>query len=109
MTKESEVKMLDSMIKSFGPDSYLGPWFAEIRDTLVRDISDDVCMTAPMPRRAMLEAERIIQNAKDEASTIKKQANEYAKREIDKADKQIADRKQYVKSQLNKIAGELYF
>lgn len=108
MTKDTEIELLDSMIKSFGKDSYLGPWFAEVRDTLVRDIRNDVCMSAPMPRIATLHGERIIESAKEEAAKIRKQADEYAMREIQKADKAVSEQRRYAKHFLTELAGKIY-
>ena len=108
MNKKTEIELLDATIKAFGRDSYLGPWLAEVRDTLVRDIGNDVCMTAPLPRQAQAQAERMLTAAREQAATIKKQADDYATREIIKTDKLVTERKQWAKHVLVKAASEIY-
>lgn len=42
MTKQQEIDYLDRIIKTCGPQSYIGPWLKESRSAIVRAITEDL-------------------------------------------------------------------
>jgi hypothetical protein len=71
MTKTRELEILDRAIAALGPDSYLGPWLADARPEIARDISIDFQIRADYPRQALRQAADIVANATQEyADTI---------------------------------------
>lgn len=102
MTKQQEIARLDSLIKTLGSDSYLGPWLESVKRNVEMMIRGDVfpdivpSETAENLRkqveqtkkdcefkiqRAESEAAGIIRNAKDRANEI----ISYAKRRLNEA------------------------
>ena len=41
MTKQQEIEVLTKTIAALGPDSYLGPWLAEVKSEVERNIRSD--------------------------------------------------------------------
>lgn len=78
MTKNREINLLDETIARFGRDSYLGPWLAEIRDTLVRQIESDFTPDAPTPAELQKAAQDALRAAQVDAEHVKRAANEQA-------------------------------
>ena len=52
MTKSREIELLDATIKTFGENSYLGPWLRENRDSIVADIQNDCSVDLMLPGHA---------------------------------------------------------
>lgn len=107
MTKASEIALLDKMISQFGRDSYIGPWLVDNRLTIVADINNDVCISAPMPNAAVAYGKNIIENAKVEATKIKADATAQAQKEIDKAREEVAGIRRHAKWLLEDAAKKL--
>jgi hypothetical protein len=42
MTKAQELELLRSLIKSLGPDTYLGPWLSEVAAEVEQMIKNDI-------------------------------------------------------------------
>jgi hypothetical protein len=70
MTKAHEVALLDQMIAAFGPNSYLGPWLAENRASIVADIASDNPVDVILPSEAKRMAHDIIAEADARAKAI---------------------------------------
>ncbi len=80
MNKQDEVDALRDLACRFGPESYLGPWILDSLPWLADQILSDI---QPQTAAAMaLDAERIrqriIENAKDTAESIVRQAEAQA-------------------------------
>lgn len=68
MTKQSEIELLDGFIAALGKNSYLGPWLASNRDSIVADIRNDFPVTGVLfPAEAERQAAQIRQDAVDYA------------------------------------------
>jgi len=80
MTKAHEIEMLDSAIRTFGVNSYLGPWLADNRDAIVADIQSDLAVEPMLPGAARAEAVTILAAARAEAARLRQEADEYAAR-----------------------------
>lgn len=69
MTKQQELDILDATIKKLGTDSYLGPWLEQVKyevEKMVKsDFFPDICV-----RRSVIQAEAIINDAKQNAQNI---------------------------------------
>ena len=74
--------MLDGAIKQLGADSYLGPWLAQVRSEVERDIRSDIFPQITLKdsvdegnrliARAKLDAHEIVVKAKAEAAATLK-------------------------------------
>lgn len=78
MNKTAEINYLHRVIQNFGPNSYLGPWLAENRASIIADITNDVTPTAPMPAEARAIGSDIIVAAQNEAARIVEAARKQA-------------------------------
>ena len=90
MTKKQELEILDKTIAMLGRDSYIGPWLADVRGEVERDIRSDIapCPTVAQSRsifgREVLalneKAAKIIADASAKADKIVAAASEEAGR-----------------------------
>ena len=67
MTKQQEIAALDAFIAKLTPHSYLGPWLADNRESIVRDITSDCSIDLQLPGAARHEARGIIESARHDA------------------------------------------
>jgi hypothetical protein len=104
MTKTREIEMLDSMIATFGPASYLGPWLADNRLSLEADIRNDVTPDAVLPREARDIAAALIVDAKAEAGRIRAEATAFATETRARAMADLADLKANARRALVRLA-----
>lgn len=74
MTKAQEIEKLKRFIKEIGPDTYIGPWLAEVVEEVRRDISSDM-MPTPTLAASRTTASRIITEAQAKADAIVRRAN----------------------------------
>ena len=81
-TKEEEAAWLDRAIAALGPQSYLGPWLTENRDSIVSGILSDTLAYVEPPRVAYTRAVTLIEEAKAEAVAIIRRASDQADREL---------------------------
>ena len=107
MTKDAEIKMLDAAIAQFGPQSYLGPWLAEHRESIVTDIRNDFQPTAPMPAEARRLAAQILLDANAAAAIVKSDAAVKAHDMIAVADGKVATIRERARRELVKMADGL--
>lgn len=107
MTKADEIKLLDKVIAQFGVNSYLGPWLADNRMTLIDDISNDVTPSAPMPATARREAAAMLEQAKAEAVQIRADATRKAADELTAARENIAHARESAREQMRRIMGQI--
>lgn len=70
MTKADEITTLDHFIQALGPDSYLGPWLAGMRDSVAWDIRNDV-MPTPNIQDTRRECSALVAAAKAEAEQVR--------------------------------------
>lgn len=85
MTKQQEIDILSAAIKQLGPDSYLGPWLAQIKagviDLVKNDIFPDITPNDAIETgnrliaRATCDAIGIIADATAKAGAIIKDAD----------------------------------
>jgi len=85
MTKAQELAALDRFIAQLGPHSYLGPWLADNRLDIERDITSDCAIDLQLPGAARHTARGIIESAREERERITDGARANAKRILDKA------------------------
>lgn len=79
MTKEQEISILSETITRLGSDSYLGEWFALIKNEVERDVRNDIFPSITISDYLVktkadcynlrYEAEIILKNAKVKAQT----------------------------------------
>lgn len=106
MTKDLEVAALDAFIAKLGPHTYLGPWLADQRDAIVRDIVNDILPTPLLPSTAHRVAAQIVADAKEAATVITDLARDKAdvlRRETEKA---CGERRGYVAAIIERAASE---
>ena len=87
MTKQQEIEVLNKAIAALGPDSYLGPWLAEVRAEVESNIRSDFFPQITIAAgqqcakgfvdAAKSDAERIINDAQAKADAIIKDANRH--------------------------------
>lgn len=87
MTKQQEIDILENAIKQLGPDSYLGPWLAQIKHSLAdlvkTDIFPDITLNDviksidSMKLIAIADALDIVAAAKVKADKIEKDAEKH--------------------------------
>ena len=53
MTKDSEIELLDRIIKRFGPHSYVGPWLQTIQSQIVQAIRNDLSIETVLDKRSV--------------------------------------------------------
>jgi hypothetical protein len=109
MTKKQELAHLTSLIKSLGPDSYLGPvlsgFYAEMEMAITSDIFPDVNLVEAGRRVTELtnqghqEYERLVSAGKREAEKIVAQA--------DKVRKEACDYDSRIRSRVTDLGREL--
>jgi len=78
MTKSQEIAALDKFIAQLGTASYLGPWLADARAEIVRDITSDIAPSAQLPGAARRDARDIVAAAKAEADSLRQAAESTA-------------------------------
>jgi len=86
-TKRQELEILDKAIAALGPDSYIGPWLAEVRAEVESNIRSDFFpqitladsqeAVAGIINAAKNEAVRIIAQATLKADVITKNADKH--------------------------------
>jgi hypothetical protein len=106
MTKDLEVAALDAFIAKLGPHTYLGPWLADQRDAIVRDIATDILPSPMLPSTAHRVAAQIVADAKEAATVITDLARDKAdvlRRETEKA---CGERRGYVAAIIERAASE---
>jgi hypothetical protein len=84
MTKQQEIDILNDTIKKLGPDSYLGPWFQQIKYELESSIRSDIFPTISL-RVAAANAEVV----KERAELCAKNIIEKANKESDKLSREF--------------------
>lgn len=87
MTKQNEIDILSAAIKQLGPDSYLGPWLAQIKagivDLVKNNIFPDITLNDAIKScdsirlHAIADAEGIIADARAKADKIEKAADRH--------------------------------
>jgi hypothetical protein len=107
VTKAREVELLDETIATFGPDSYLGPWLAEYRESIRADIANDLSVSAPLPSVARAESVAILNRATEDAAAIVETARRKAQAlEVD-AYAKVAKIRKDAQYALGRLAGQL--
>jgi len=103
MDKASELRELREFAHRLGPNSYVGPWIAEVRE----DVASFMLSDMPIPllpsvtgREARERAEGIIRDAEKEAAAMLQDAIVEAKRIRTEADR----RRMYVEAKIREIA-----
>ena len=109
MTKANELELLDKTIAAFGQDSYIGPWLAEIKDSLVADIRNDFAVSAPMPSEARKTASDVLASLKAEVEKTRAETVRYCKELREKADKDIQESRQFAASRLEEMARKVRY
>lgn len=74
MTKQAEIEALDRFIARLGTASYLGPWLADNRASIVADITNDLTPNVLLPGAARRDARDIVAAAKAEANSLRASA-----------------------------------
>jgi len=69
MTKQQEIAVFDKAIAALGPDSYLGPWLAEVRSEVESNIRSDFFPQVTL-KDAAASVTAIIDAAKEGAGKI---------------------------------------
>jgi len=106
MNKTDEVAALDAFIAKLGPHTYLGPWLADQRDAIVRDIATDILPSPMLPSTAYRRAAQIVADATVAAKVITDTASDKAdalRRETERA---CAERRGYVALVIERAASE---
>lgn len=90
MTKDQELAVLDRAIAELGRNSYLGPWLAEVRHEVERDVRNDFQPSATLAQarkggeaireRAQVAAKQILEQATREAKAKDDEARSWAER-----------------------------
>jgi hypothetical protein len=107
MMKADEIKLLDKMIREFGPNSYLGPWLADARLQIEADIKSDVCIEVKMPNAARLEAHSILEDARQEAAKIREAAEAFATERRNGVAKHVDEVRLAARRELERLAAKL--
>jgi hypothetical protein len=96
MTKDLEVAALDAFIAKLGPHTYLGPWLADQRDAIVRDIATDILPSPMLPSTAYRKAAQIVADAREAAKVITDVATAQASDLRAKTQKACDEQRQHV-------------
>jgi len=107
MTKPTELELLDRTIAAFGPNSYLGPWLAEVRDELRQTILADLTPRPRLPREAYAEAVRTMTEANAAADEIRARAIEAAATIRQTADRDLTELRRRTRAVLEQAASRL--
>jgi hypothetical protein len=107
MTKTQELELLDRTIATFGRNSYLGPWLADVRDELRQTIMADLTPRPALPREAYAEAARTISDATAAADDIRARAIEAAATIRQTADRDLAELRRRTRAVLEQAASRL--
>src|SRR5881398_2317495 len=107
MTKAEELKKLDEFIAVLGKATYLGPWLADNRAAIERDMRSDIPPMVVLPGDAYRAAEQILLNANVEAGQIRAAAEQRATDLIDATELRISDAKTRAKRALRDLADRL--
>lgn len=73
MTKNAELAILDEAIAKLGKQSYLGPWLADVREHVERDIRSDLPVSATLSESQAFAA-GIVSDAREYAAEIRANA-----------------------------------
>jgi hypothetical protein len=106
MTKDQELKALDAFIAKLGPQSYLGPWLAENRLDIERDIRTDSGIDVQLPAAARHEARGIVESAKQWADQTRRQAADRATSIVAQAQREGNVQRQLVADVIRRHAEE---
>lgn len=81
MTKAEEIAVLEKAIAKLGPDSYLGPWLAQVKAEVESSIRSDIFPEVTLAdakksceairQAANVEAQAIVDRAQKEAGALK--------------------------------------
>ena len=96
MNKTDEVAALDAFIAKLGPNTYLGPWLADQRDEIVRDIANDILPSPMLPSSAYRKAAQIVADARESAKVITDVASAQASDLRAKTQKTCDEQRQHV-------------
>jgi hypothetical protein len=95
MTKQQELDILQDAITKLGPDSYLGPWLADVKAEVAMLITGD-CLPDISLKDAAMRAKGIVELAEEAAKQIKagserqaKQANATLARDLEITARQV--------------------
>jgi len=106
MTKTNEVAALDRFIAELGPHSYLGPWLADQRDAIVRDIACDILPSPLLPSSAYRKADAILADARESAKVITDLASDKAERIRREAQKASDEQRGYAATIIERAASD---
>ncbi|HXU02720.1 MAG TPA: hypothetical protein VN903_17265 [Polyangia bacterium] len=106
MTKQQEIAALDAFIAKLTPHSYLGPWLADNRESIVADITSDCSIDLQLPGAARHTARGIIESAKQDAERTRALASEQANQTRANAQKFCDDQRRAVGDLIAKHAAE---
>lgn len=110
MNKQAELTILDAAIKKLGSDSYLGPWLANIRHEVERDITSDyfpAITLADAIKAGKAKADEVL--ASERAALAKERAElEAEKARLTKQRDTLETEKTKVCSMLNNLANRIW-
>lgn len=93
MTKQQELSILDTAIKSLGPDSYLGPWLQQVRGSVEQAIRSDY-----IPDITLEHARLQVEQFKQQGAEIVESANRKASAILSDCDKELRRRRLHIES-----------
>ena len=96
MTKQQEIEVLNKAIAALGPDSYLGPWLAEVRAEVESNIRSDF-----FPQVTLADSRK-------QAQVIFNAAQEQANKIIEAAGQKALDIEKDAKRVRETIASAIY-
>jgi hypothetical protein len=96
MTKQQEITALDAFIAKLGPNSYLGPWMADQRESIVADIHSDLPVAPLSLGGAWRKADQIVRDARESAKVITDTASTNAERLRAQTQKLCDDQRNHV-------------
>lgn len=89
MTKQEEIELLKATAKKLGPDSYMGPWFADQLAAMIGSIMDDLSPDAGgvvSITDARRKAKQIIQDAQEARRKIEAEAEAKEQKAAERVD-----------------------
>lgn len=104
MTKRDELAALDGLIRTLGPDSYLGPWLLDLRPEIERDLTCDLQPTYLGPHAMTREARAIREAAIAEGKEIRIKAEAEALKTLARARADVATLKERASAELRRHA-----
>jgi hypothetical protein len=108
MTKQQEITALDAFIAKLGPNSYLGPWMADHRESIVADIHSDLPVAPLSLGAAWRKADQIVSDARESAKVLLDQSRDAADRERARVQKLCDDQREAVASIIDQHATSAY-